>query len=417
MLKIIFLFCFVNPAAHAEILTLSNAIISARATSPDLRVSVAQAQSADYRAVQALAPSLPSFSYSFQDMNTPYHGLDTPASRVLSLTQPINFPGKALLSHSSLSHQAQALGSQAQAQALQVSLNVKTAYYQLQITRENLTLNAEQHLFYERIFATAKRRYEAGAITQVDLLNAEVALRSNENDLSDLKSAESQARAQLNLLIGEAIERKYEVEAMKPNLNKTFSLSQLQDNMLENRNELRAARHLAEAANRSYRLAQMSLLPDFQITAGTTFYDVPEASPIFTTVSSNHTYFIGLQASVPIWFLFDQRLGISAASSDMTAAEASLRSSINQSKLALENAYDTFVATRTKIQNFEEHIIPLTDQSLNLAIVNYGAGKIDFQTLADTATARRTTRQTYLNTIMNYLVSYSTIGQLIGEDL
>ncbi len=400
----------------AELLTLEQAVHTAKVTSPDLQSSQAQTKSARYRAEQSLAPALPSISYTYQDMNTPYHGLSVPASRVIGLTQPINFPGKALLAHSSLSYQAKALEDQSKGQELQVSLNTKTAYFQLQISRENLNLNAEQHLLYERIFATAKRRYEAGAITQVDLLNAEVALNANDNDLADLKSAERQARAQLNLLIGRPVDQKYDIEAIKGRATQVFDKGQLQNKMNEYRNELRAARNTYEAANKSYRLAEMSLLPDFQLTAGTTYYDVPEASPIAANGGS-HTYYIGLQATIPIWFLLDQRLGMSAAASDRAAAEANLQSVSNQSKLALEAAFDTYSANSEKIQNFEKHILPLTEQSLNLAVINYGAGKIDFQTLADAATARRTTRQTYLTTIMNLQISYSNIGLLIGEDL
>ncbi len=406
---------FLSATAQAEVLTLSQAITQALKTSPDLKVSRMQAESAGHRASQALAPAEPSLSLTYNDMNTPYHGIEGQASRVYSITQPINFPGKAFLNESSLSHQAQALDAQAKAQELQVSLNVKTAYYQLEIARENLRLNGEQHAFYDRIFATAKRRYEAGAITQVDLLNAEVALRSNDNDLSDLQAADRQARAQLNLLIAAPIDRNYDVEPMKVSQIKSLDLTDLQNRMVDNRNELKAARHQLEASNKSYRLAQMSLLPDFQLSAGTTFYDFNGASPLGS--SDAHTYFVGLEATIPLWFVFDQRLGIEAASSDRAAAEANFQSILNQSKMALETAFDTYQSNSEKIRNFEEHILPLTDQSLNLAIVNYGAGKIDFQTLADAATARRTTRQTYLTTLMNFLTAYSNIGQLIGEDL
>jgi outer membrane protein TolC len=161
----------------------------------------------------------------------------------------------------------------------------------------------------------------------------------------------------------------------------------------------------------------MSWLPDFQLNAGTTFYDVNGASPWNADGNSNHTYFIGLQATIPLWFVFDQRVGISAAAQDQAAAQANLQSISNQSQLALQSAFETYQASEQKIRNFEEHILPLTDQSLNLAIINYGAGKVDFQTLADAATARRTTRQTYLTTLMNYLIAYSNIGLLIGEDL
>jgi outer membrane protein TolC len=89
----------------------------------------------------------------------------------------------------------------------------------------------------------------------------------------------------------------------------------------------------------------------------------------------------------------------------------------NQSKTALEVAVDTILSTKTKIENFEKHLLPLSEQSLNLALIDYSSGKIDFQTLSDTAAVRRQARLNYAQAVVTYLTQYAIYGQLIGEDL
>lgn len=403
---------------HADILSLEDAIKRATIHSPDIQVLVAQKKSAGLKAAQALAPTEPTIALTLQDMNTPVHGINGQASRAFTFTQPFAFPGKAFLAQSALEYQAKAVGAQLRAMELTISTSVRTAFYQLAIARENLRLNAEQRLFYERILAIAKRRYEAGAITQVDLLNAEIALHANDNDTSDLHSVEHTAAIQLNTIMGQPSEEALDLGRLKFDRKPAVEFSKLEDRMLGGRQELKVALFQEQASEKTFHLALMSWLPDFQVSAGTTFYDIETASPINASPGGGaHSYFVGLQMTLPIWFVFDQRLTMKGAASDLRSATANSHVLLQQSRLALETAVDSFKTSETKIANFEAHILPLTEQSLNLAIINYGAGKIDFQTLADTATARRVNRQNYLSTVTAYYNAYTTIGQLIGEDL
>ena len=131
---------------------------------------------------------------------------------------------------------------------------------------------------------------------------------------------------------------------------------------------------------------------------------------------SDHTYLIGVQVTVPLWALFNERQAINSASRDRAVAQANLDVVFNQSKVALETALENLVSLKHKIENYEKHLIPLVDQSFNLALANYSTGKTDFQTLSDTANTRRNLKRDYAAAVMNYLTNYSTYGQLIGED-
>jgi outer membrane protein, heavy metal efflux system len=409
--------------AMAEHLTIDEAVRIALAKSPDIAQLEEQRDSSAAKARQVFAPSDPQFSITYNDMTAPFR-IQGPASTAYQITQPIAFPGKAFVNHTVQSNQTENLSAQTDAMRLQVTTNVKAAYYQLAQARENLKLNREQESFLEQALAIAKRRYEANAITQVDILNAEVALYSSKNDRRDAESAEWAAHNQLNILLHNTQDAKVEVDA--PAIRKTIpiDLRELEQKMLHDRNELKAARYQADASQASYRLAWMSLLPDLQLVAGTTQYNVKSASPYSGTPSATasgawptRTYMAGIQLTLPLWFAFNEREAITAASHDRAAAEASLDSVEHQSRQSLAVTVDSLQALRDKIANYEQHLLPLADQSMRLALTNYSLGKIDFQALSDTVNTRRNTRRDYTNAVVTFLTTYSSLGQLIGESL
>jgi outer membrane protein, heavy metal efflux system len=417
--------------ARAEVLTLSQAIELAQAKSPDLLQLENQTDSAAAKKRLAIAPTEPNLNISFNDMLKPFD-ISTTSSEVLQLTQPVGFPGRAFLNRSMLSDQEDSLHYQGQALRLQVALNVKLAYYGLQLAQMNMKLNADTRLAYERILSIAKRRYESGQTSQVDYLNAQVQLLQNQNDLTDLMTAEKATRAQLNVLLRNPVPTALEVQPIHMIYHPPVDLEDSISKMLAQRNEIKSVQAQVQASDKAYKLAWMSLLPDFQLTAGMTYYRQPYASPLssvpmYTTGQTDngasygewptHTYMVGIQFTVPLWGVFNEREAIVGASHDRAATEAGLDVLYNQSKVALEGAVDAANATETKIENFEKHLLPLAEQSFNLALINYSSGKIDFQTLSDTAGARRTARLNYATAITAYLTNYSTYGQLIGEDL
>jgi outer membrane protein TolC len=418
-LVVFLLMTSVSALATQTLIPLKQAIQIAESQSPDIQQVQEQYNSSRTKVGLALAPAEPTLSFSNNDM-TKQFSLGSSASNVIQLTQPLGFPGRAFLNRSMMTSQSEALHYQLQAMRLQVGVNVKTAYFNLQLARKNIELNADTRLAYQRILSIAKRRYESGASGQVDYLNAQVTLLNNDNDLADLQTTERQARGQLNVLLKRPVDADLNIEPIKMIYYPKVDLSKAVEQMVNQRNEIQSARSQEVAAKKAYDLAWMSLLPDFQITLGMTDYRQSFASPYSSSGATNyptHTYSAGIQFTVPIFALFNERQVIAGASYDHAAAERNLDVVFNQSKSAIESAVDTINSTAIKIENFEKHVLPLSEQALNLALIDYSSGKADFATLAATAAARRTARLNYATAVVAYLTNYATYGQLIGEDL
>lgn len=403
--------------AFAEVLTLQKAVEQAKTYSPDLRSLRSQYESARAKTALALAPYEPTLGVIYNDMTSAFQNGNA-GSTVWQVSQTIGFPGKALIFRSALSNAAEAAHAQLKAMELQVTTNVKTAYMQLAQAQQNIQLNQEQRQSFERILEIAKRRYESGAIPQVDLLNAQVSLYSNSNDVSDLTAAEQTALTQLNVLLGNPDDTSLTLETFKVTKYPFPTFDHALNKMVENRNELRAARYLVRAAEDTLKGAKYSLLPDFQLTAGMTHYNIAGASPLATAYPDvNTTYLFGAQIVVPLWFIFNERQTIVGAARDRATADANLQILLNQSRVSLKQTLESLRATAFRLENCELHLLPLSEQALRLALINYSAGKIDFQTLVDTASSRRNIRRDYFAAVVNYMTTHSTLGQLMGEEL
>jgi cobalt-zinc-cadmium efflux system outer membrane protein len=413
---ILFGFSFSTAWLPAAVLNVRDAVRLATAQNPDVRSLRRQIESAEAKSWLALAPSEPSLTLNYNDMNTAIN-LNSAASTSYQISQPLAFPGKAWVNHSLLNDQTKALRSQLRSAELTLANTVKGAYYNLALVRKNIEINTSQENSYEQILAIAKRRYESGAITQVDLMFAQSSIYTNENDLLDLNANEKSVRAQLNLLLSKNSDDEIEVEPLQwlvyPALDKAATL----DKMITNRPEIAAAQHTRDASEKTRTLAWMSLLPDFQFYLGTTYYNVPGATPFSNTTNDNHTYMVGVQLVIPIWGLLNERENIISANGELAVAEANVSSLYLQSKITLENSLQTLAATRSKLENYKLHLLPLAKQTLDLALVSYSSNKIDFQTLTGAANTWRQTRRDFYALIVSYLTTYFSVGQLIGEDL
>jgi outer membrane protein TolC len=417
IIALFFMGCVAIPlCSRAEILSLQDALEQAKRHSPDLKSLNEQMESATAKKRQTLSPDNPSVSLQYNDepslTNTGGAG-----STVVQISQPVAFPGKAFVNHDVAESQVAALEAQRKSTQLQVSFNVKQAYYQLALARKNLELQQALKEDYQEILAIAKRRYEAGSISQVDYLNTKVALYSQDNDIRDLESAEHNARVQLNTLLGSPLETPVQTEALHYAPLPVIIEEEAARKMLDNRAEIEAAKAQLTASEGSYKLARMSLLPDFQLIAGGTRYDVASASPVIAVNPNRTTYLVGVQMSIPLWAPVNQRETINSAEHDKNAAEQNLESLLEQSRNNLSSTIDALRAFSAKLKNYEDNLIPLARQSLKLALVNYSSGKIEFQELSDAANAKRNLERDYNAMIVNYLTTYSTYGQLIGEDL
>jgi hypothetical protein len=115
--------------------------------------------------------------------------------------------------------------------------------------------------------------------------------------------------------------------------------------------------------------------------------------------------------------MFNESQNIVAGTHNSDSAQAQLDSQREQSVMALFTAVDTLDDNAAKLALYKEHLLPLSQVTLKLALTNYGTGKIQFEDLAAAAAGLWGNRSAYYTLVDTYVTEYTQYGQLVGEEL
>lgn len=415
-----------SAGANPKSLSLNEALDLAKSRNPEVRLLEEQIQSSQAKVRQALAPDTPNLSILWNDKVT-LTDFSSRASTMVIFTQPLAFPGKAFVNRSIFDSQTDSLRTQRKSKVLEVTTNVRIGYLQLALAQKSIELGLEQEKWLFRALAIAKKRSKRGTPTELDYLNAEVAYHSNFNNQAELEAAEKNARSQLGILLGFNGEQEFLTEPLRihrlalktllglsENFREGSDLEKARELLLDHNPDILAARHQVKAASRTESLAWMSLLPDFQLSLGYTRYDLPGAGP---APEMTESYMGFVQMTIPLWGLFNERETIVGASHDRVAAEVSLDLVVRQAGLDLETQLTTLQSLTRTLKSYDRQLLPMAQKAYESALHNFKTGSIDFQTLADAATATRDLQLEYYSNIVRYETALANCAKLLNYEL
>ena len=157
-----------------------------------------------------------------------------------------------------------------------------------------------------------------------------------------------------------------------------------------------------EAAESRITEAKRAVLPDFQASVGT---------------NSLGGFSAGLQMSVPLWYLWNEKEGVKAAESSALAEEARLQSLKRNLLQAFEQKVSQLKAQDDKLGNYTSDLIPISEKAFHVALHNYSFGKIDYSTLTNSADSFVNSRLEYEALLTTYLITRAELEELVGGEL
>jgi outer membrane protein TolC len=380
--------------AAAPVLTLDEALQSARQQNLDLKIAQArleQAQTATRKAWAGYLPTVVASGSIVRNSDAAVIPAGTLAPVAITI-QPLVQRGAQVEVRQALIAPQLIAAIQASYQSTDLAkLNTETArreilfgvaqaYYGAAAQQE--ALKAQQRLLelnQAREKDTAAR-FEAGTVTRVALLRAQLDRTRAEQDLVRARNA----LASLKLALGTLIQREppeFELAPPpEPQVPASQSPDALVDEALKNRTEVQAAQKGVDLSHTSKRGVWLSYLPNVGVSGA---YRVSNAVGFTGT---NDSWIITFAAS---WTLFDGGLreaNLTEASARVVEAtvserlaEARVREEVRRSQLDLENA----LANRAKA----EESLSLARESNRLTDVSFKAGVATYLEVADANTA------------------------------
>ena len=324
----------------------------------------------------------PTFSNTFLPFQD--HALQTAAGRVahqMSLNQRIPFPDKLRAKASIASREVQIARAEADRVAREIKESVRLAYYEVWYATRTIAILKENKELVGDLIKVAEARFRSGG-SQQDILRAQLEMDRLDERLIQLREQKSVAQADLASLLQEPVDG-------MPETNEELGLTEIPQQikaliaMAEQCNP--TLRGLALEIHRDHdkqRLACLQQYPDFNV--GLNLGIVSDGRSVLSSVADGHDFVsFTLGTTLPIW-----RDKINAG-----IREASHR--MHRSKRRLQAQRDTLhgkirrllVQSNSLVEQrnlYEDRIIPRTEETLKLAMVDYRGKRIDFLTLIET---------------------------------
>lgn len=254
-------------------------------------------------------------------------------------------------------------------------LGVRTHFYSVLLTRERIKVQESNIELIQRQLQDVKNRYEAGTVSNFEVLRAEVALANAQPALITARNDYRLAIEELRQSLGYIAASDKNIVRIPDFLGTleftpaSFELRSALTTAREQRPDLLRLAKLAEAAEQGVITSRSGYLPTVSAFGS---YDWRK-SPASSTKSSLDGWTVGLQSS---WDIFDGRA---------TAGRvAQSRSFLEQSKLALAEAQlGVDVEVRRTISTFQQatelaeaskKVVEQATEALRLANARYSAG-------------------------------------------
>lgn len=321
-----------SPVRAEPPLLLPDLLDAVERRSPQLLSAQAQARAAAERPAQARAFEDPMLMVELWQV--PLDLGQVPV--MVTLRQPIPWPGKLAARAAALQPEAARARSLARATARELRLQAARAYYDYRLAFRAIAVLRESQELLRAIADSVDARYRVGRAELAELLRAKADLATLDNTVLDFERQRELAAGAINVLLGEPAERPLGPPGSAPEPAEAGpGLSALTERALRQRPELQAARMAIQAARARLREAHAGRAPDLAAWAGF----------MAMTRGGEHTFTLGLQSSIPSF----SRARTSAAAREAQAqaaaeeaalrqAEARVRGEVRAASLQLETA-------------------------------------------------------------------------------
>ncbi len=274
---------------------------------------------------------------------------------------------------------AQVVRAQLSAVELSVIDEVKQAYYELYFVQQAIRITETDRNLLIDLTKIAESKYRTGAVSQQDVLRAQLEVSNLNHDLIRLRQELASAQARIARRLHISPDTGLLALEELPGEAIPHDLDMLYRQAIAARPELHAQLAAIDRDRRAVDLAQLDYFPD--TTLGLTWVNTSTAG-ISPVANGRDPLLLGVTFNVPI---YRKRIeaGVRQAEAQAVANRRQYDSLKDQTE---EQVKDLFVKARSQqdlLDLFRDDIIPKADQTLQVSARAYQTGDVDFLQLID----------------------------------
>lgn len=403
---------FILPkTACGQVMTLDQAVAEARRVNPQVRATRYRSESARSQIIQKYTPAEPQFLFNDEDSWRGF--LYGSGAHALSLTDTFQFPGKSWLQGRQAQRSAEIARLTYYATLRDVTAQVKTAYYQIQLDLALDQLLKDNAANLNTVLKVTQIAYTANNATQGDYIDAKFALEADRELVRQQVVTIANDKTSLNVLLDRNPDEPVEVDKRFDLGGFEVTLDQAIELATTSRQEILEAALTEKNQDTAVTLAQLEYAPDYTLGMGFDHWLISSFAP-----QPNHTETWNFQVgfNLPIFF-WAKNADIRAARSDLDAAREDMDSVRIQTAGMVTSLYRQIVRSRETAQLYNNTLIPLAHQAFQVMLVAYQSNKVDYTSLLNTFRQESDARATYLRAVNSVLAQKVALEQEVGGSL
>ena len=305
----------------------------------------------------------------------------------------------------------EALATEQDLQATKQSLVGTTAklYWQLGYLNERYQTIQQNLASTQKIYSLVQTQYKAGAVSGLDLTQAEQSVQSQKASLSQITQQRVEARTAIAVLLHEPVQQLniQEPSQLPRNVLPNIAVG-LPAEILARRPDLQAAELRLRKTLANKDATKASYYPSINLTG-----NLGASSTSLTQLLQNPALTLGASLSLPFLQYNDMKKDIAMSDLDYEKAIIQYRQTLYQAFADVENALSNRTQLDQQVQ-LQQRNVELATKTERLTEVRYRNGAIALKNLLDTQETTRNARLSLVESKQNQYNAYVTLMQALG---
>ncbi len=388
--------------ANSGQLGMKQLILAVLKHNPSVEAMQSAWQAAESRIDQLSALDDPMLSYSFAPDTRNVKGRDF--GQKIQFSQKLPWPGKLSLRGDSARYEAKASQENIRLLQLQLVEASASAFADWYYIHEAQRINRINQDLWREFRAIAELKYSTGRASKQHALRAEVEQVMLEHQAIVLLRKKRDILAHLNTLLNRAPDVVIAPPTSLPKTQPLPSVARLRQMAIEQHPEIKALLAQKKASDANVKLAERDYYPDFNVNAGyNSLWD-----------REDKRFTVGLGINIPLG-----QGKRDAKLSEKRARSLQMKWKIQDKQAvvagAVQRAYNNVEESRHVITLYNNKLMPLAEENLHAAKVDYQSGKGGF---LDLVSAEKNLIQTQLNFVQakaNYQRHLAMLAKHVGD--
>lgn len=263
---------------------------------------------------------------------------------------------------------------------LEIIEQVKRAYYDLSFLQQAISITEQSRELMLELSEVAAIRYRTGAVSQQDVLRAQVEVSNIDSELIRLRQQLQSSRARLAQLLHISPETPLQAVEEWPEEDIPQDLDRLYHRAIAARPELHAQLAAVRRDRHQVDLARLQYYPD--VTLSAMWGGMTRSGALSPTADGLPMVNIGAQVNVPLYYNKLQA-GVREAEAQAVSSAREYDVLKDRTQADVKDLYAQALSQRDLVALFRTEILPKTEQTLEVSLEAYRVGQTDFLQLVD----------------------------------